>query len=378
MVKKEIKSIILYLDSAAAIDYLTDEQAGILFKAVLRYGRDGQMLESSDTALTALFTMLCTQIDRDHKKYEERCERNVTNAKKRYEKQHQEEQPPAIACDRMPPHPNACHNDNNSDNDNKTDNDDDNADALIISDASVSDYSFETVWEMYGKPVGNVEVLKAKWNSLSAKNKDNILAYIPLYVASTPEVRYRKNFENFLSERYWETHPLNINTIQNETTINTYPALSGTERRTQQRQWLLQRFPTVEYFFNIFSPQRQLLICQDPTYCFFGPSPTLTEVDIMYGPFTSAKWLIPLIADASLSCGLKEDVTENQLQFTAMAIYGRFRWLKASELMLFFFNFKAGFYERFYSYFDTQTIIRSVKTFIEERALAIAAHERDL
>ena len=231
MTKREIKSIILYLDSAEAIEYLTNEQTGILMKAVFRYARTGQKLESSDTALIALFTIMCAQIDRDHKKYEERCERNVTNAKKRYEKQHQEEQPPAIACDRMPPHPNACHNDNNSDNDNKTDNDDDNADALIISDASVSDYSFETVWEMYGKPVGNVEVLKAKWNSLSAKNKDNILAYIPLYVASTPEVRYRKNFENFLSERYWETHPLNINTIQNETTRSTYPTLSGTERR---------------------------------------------------------------------------------------------------------------------------------------------------
>ncbi len=71
--------------------------------------------------------------------------------------------------------------------------------------------------------------------------------------------------------------------------------------------------------------------------------------------------------------------------------------------MLFFFNFKAaikweqsnaciasaereqsrpkvraGFYERFYSYFDTQTIIGSIKTFIDERALIIAAHERDL
>ena len=132
-------------------------------------------------------------------------------------------------------HPNACHNDNNSDNDtetdNKTDTDDDNANALIITEGSVADYPFETVWEMYGKPVGNVEVLKEKWNALSAKNKDNILAYIPLYVASTPEVRYRKNFENFLSERYWETHPLNINTIQNETARNTYPTLSGTERR---------------------------------------------------------------------------------------------------------------------------------------------------
>ena len=229
MTKREIKSIILYLDSAEAIEYLTNEQTGILMKAVFRYARTGQKLESSDTALIALFTIMCAQIDRDHKKYEERCERNVTNAKKRYEKQHQEEQPPAIACDRMPPHPNACHNDNNSDNDNKTDNDDDNADALIISDASVSDYSFETVWEMYGKPVGNVEVLKAKWNSLSAKNKDNILAYIPLYVASTPEVRYRKNFENFLSERYWETHPLN--TIQNDSNTINCPGNNENERR---------------------------------------------------------------------------------------------------------------------------------------------------
>ena len=132
MTKKEIKSIILHLDSAAAIDYLTDEQAGILIKAVFRYGRNGQMLESSDTALTALFTMLCTQIDRDHRKYEERCERNVANAKKRYEKLHPDEPQPPIACDGMQSHPNACHNDNNSDNDNKTDDDDDNADALII------------------------------------------------------------------------------------------------------------------------------------------------------------------------------------------------------------------------------------------------------
>ena len=235
MTKREIKSIILYLDSAEAIEYLTNEQTGILMKAVFRYARTGQKLESSDTALIALFTIMCAQIDRDHKKYEERCERNVTNAKKRYEKLHQDEQPPAIACDRMPPHPNACHNDNNSDNDTetdkKTDTDDDNANALIITEGSGADYSFETVWEMYGKPVGNVEVLKEKWKSLSAKNRDSILAYIPLYVASTPEVRYRKNFENFLSERYWETHPLNINTIQNETTRNTYPTLSGTERR---------------------------------------------------------------------------------------------------------------------------------------------------
>ena len=98
----------------------------------------------------------------------------------------------------------------------------------------------------------------------------------------------------------------------------------------------------------------------------------------MYGPFTSANWLVPLIADASLSCGLKEDVTGDQLQFSAMAIFSRYRWIMVSEVMLFFFNFKAGFYERFYSYFDTQTIIRSFKAFLEERTLAIVADERNL
>ena len=102
MKKREIKSIILYLDSAEAIEYLTNEQTGILMKAVFRYARTGQKLESSDTALIALFTIMCAQIDRDHKKYEERCERNVTNAKKRYEKLHQDEQPPAVASERMP------------------------------------------------------------------------------------------------------------------------------------------------------------------------------------------------------------------------------------------------------------------------------------
>ena len=124
--------------------------------------------------------------------------------------------------------------------------------------------------------------------------------------------------------------------------------------------------------------QRHIFICQYPAYCIFGPSPTLAQIDTMYGPLTSAKWLVPLIADASLSCGLKEDVSENQLRFTAVAISNRYRWLKAGELILFFFNFKAGFYERFYGYFDTQTIIRSFKAFLEERALTIAAHEREL
>jgi hypothetical protein len=51
---------------------------------------------------------------------------------------------------------------------------------------------------------------------------------------------------------------------------------------------------------------------------------------------------------------------------------------KAGELMLSFFNLKAGFYERFYSYFDPQAIIRSMKLFLQDRNYVIDAYERNL
>ena len=97
----------------------------------------------------------------------------------------------------------------------------------------------------------------------------------------------------------------------------------------------------------------------------------------MYGPLSAAKWLVPFIADASLSCGLKIDATKEQLQFTATAITSRYTWLKAAEMVLFFFNFKAGFYEKFYGQFDPQAIIRSIKIFLAERMDVIVANERE-
>lgn len=141
---------------------------------------------------------------------------------------------------------------------------------------------------------------------------------------------------------------------------------------------MLQKYPTWDEFFRIFSVNRQMLICQNPKICILYPSPTLHQIDSMYGPLSAAKWLIPFIADASLNCGLKIDATKEQLQFTSAAITNRYTWLKAAEMVLFFFNFKAGFYEKFYGQFDPQAIIRSIKLFMVERDTIIIQHEREL
>lgn len=70
------------------------------------------------------------------------------------------------------------------------------------------DRSFEYVWAMYGKPVGNKTQLEEQWNGLSDEEHEAILAYVPQYVAARPDPKYRKNFCNFLAGRTWETEPI--------------------------------------------------------------------------------------------------------------------------------------------------------------------------
>lgn len=66
------------------------------------------------------------------------------------------------------------------------------------------EYTFERAWNLYGKKVGCKEKLEKKWNSMSKKDRKSAIEYIPLYVISTEDKKYRKNFQTFLNQRGWE------------------------------------------------------------------------------------------------------------------------------------------------------------------------------
>ena len=176
-----------------------------------------------------------------------------------------------------------------------------------------------------------------------------------------------KTVEESKKSAMQQSKPSTALTTQQE--IQTYPS---------NMPQMLQKYPTWDEFFRIFNVNRQILICQQPKLCILYPSPTMYHIDIMYGAFSAAKWLVPFIADASLSCGLKVDATKEQLQFTATALTGRYTWLKAAEMVLFFFNFKAGFYERFFGQFDPQAVVRSIRLFLDERNKIIIQHQREI
>lgn len=63
---------------------------------------------------------------------------------------------------------------------------------------------FEGLWNLYDKKIGNKTKLIKKWSVLSAEDKEKIIAHIPGYVKSTPDKKYRKNFETYLNNRAWE------------------------------------------------------------------------------------------------------------------------------------------------------------------------------
>ena len=80
----ERKSIMLYLDALEQWDMLTDEQAGVLIKALLRYSKTGEQLESTDGMVKMAFSFMSAQIDRDGAKWERTCEKRREAIKKRW------------------------------------------------------------------------------------------------------------------------------------------------------------------------------------------------------------------------------------------------------------------------------------------------------
>lgn len=63
--------------------------------------------------------------------------------------------------------------------------------------------SFDLFWDMYGKKRGDKDKLIAKWHNLSDKERSDIIAYIPKYILSQPDNKFRKDPQTFLNNKSW-------------------------------------------------------------------------------------------------------------------------------------------------------------------------------
>jgi hypothetical protein len=66
-----------------------------------------------------------------------------------------------------------------------------------------SDSGFSEWWDMYGKKIDRGKCEK-KWEKLSDAEKRACIAATPAYVASTPDIQYRRNPITYLNNKSWE------------------------------------------------------------------------------------------------------------------------------------------------------------------------------
>lgn len=142
------------------------------------------------------------------------------------------------------------------------------------------------------------------------------------------------------------------------------------------------RWKTIEEFAKAYNPDYLITRCKGMTIqdintlCLFANTPTLSELVAMYGKNAPVIWLTAQLFNLSEFCGAKEKMDVQTAERTASLIYAHYYYLKASELLLFFYKFTTGKYGRFYGTTDPLIILNALSTFVtQERNPAIEHHE---
>ena len=86
-------------------------------------------------------------------------------------------------------------------------------------------------------------------------------------------------------------------------------------------------------------------------------APTLTVIQKAYGDSSVLIWLCKQLADFNEFCGKREKMDEWQIEQLAKGIILYFGYLKASEIMLFLYQYKMGQWGPLYGVIDPQELM---------------------
>ena len=124
-------NVLIYTDCIEQMGYLSMEERGILFTAILHY-QAGLPLPEMTKMLSLIFVPIRQQLDRDNEAYRKKCEKNRANIEARWKKSQDGIQSYTNEYERIRSDTKNTDNDNDNgtdndkDNDNGTDNDKDN------------------------------------------------------------------------------------------------------------------------------------------------------------------------------------------------------------------------------------------------------------
>jgi len=62
---------------------------------------------------------------------------------------------------------------------------------------------FDTFWDAYDKKKGKKDTLKKRWDGMTNEIRAAIMEYVPRYVRSTPDKKFRKDPQTFFNNTSW-------------------------------------------------------------------------------------------------------------------------------------------------------------------------------
>lgn len=133
----------------------------------------------------------------------------------------------------------------------------------------------------------------------------------------------------------------------------------------------METYGNINSFLKSFNPNIQHELCKDIDGCYLADVPTMALIRTTYGDNAPIMWLIAQLADLSVYSGVREKMTERQMEECARLIVENYPYLKITEMMLFFYRFKSWKYGSFYGTIDPSRIMEALSLFSAERNNAL-------
>lgn len=151
---------------------------------------------------------------------------------------------------------------------------------------------------------------------------------------------------------------------------------AGQEKPSDDNKQIINRFGDKQKFLETFNPSYQKLIALHQDRVFTGQAPTLAKMQQVYSYQLYEVWVMAQLEHINSFCGVKQKMDLSQMETLATIIFTEYYYLKFTELMLFFHQFKAGKYGAFYGTVDPQKITVALLEFVKERFVKLQELER--
>ena len=164
-------------------------------------------------------------------------------------------------------------------------------------------------------------------------------------------------------------------TVQDERSNNVISS-SLSISRNSLAEACRNRYGDVKGFISTFTPEKQYVYCLHQDRCFSGSAPTLSVVSKCYGFNVAKSFVSGQIKDLMEYTGCRDKMSIRQIDAASNVIVSSYFYLKVTELMFFFFQFKAGRYGTFYGQVDAIKITEALRSFLKFRNETLDAIER--